>query len=51
MVSPGMCRGEGRGGGVGVSEAEEEEEGREGAEVHGGRAVKSVGQLEWMVCS
>lgn len=46
MVSPRMCRRGGLGVGVGVGEAEDEEEGREGAELHGGRAVKSVGQLE-----
>lgn len=46
MVSPRMCRRGGLGIGVGVREAEDEEEGREGAELHGGRAVKSVGQLE-----
>lgn len=40
MMSPRMCRGGGLGVGVGVGvgEAEDEEEGREGAEVHGGRA-------------
>lgn len=38
MMSPRMCRGRGLGIGVGVGEAEDEEEGREGAEVHGGRA-------------
>lgn len=37
-MSPRMCRGGGLGVGVGVGEAEDEEEGREGAEVHGGRA-------------
>lgn len=38
MMSPRMCRGGGLGVGVGVGEVEDEEEGREGAEVHGGRA-------------
>lgn len=42
MMSPRMCRGGGLGVGVGVGvgvgEAEDEEDGREGAEVHGGRA-------------
>lgn len=41
MVSPRMGRGEG----LGVGEGEGEEEGGEGAEVHGGGIVKSVGQL------
>lgn len=42
MVSPRMCRDEG----LGVGESEGEEEGGEGAEVHAGGTVKSVGQLE-----
>lgn len=46
MVSPRMCRDEGLGVGVGVGEGEGEEEGGEGAEVHAGGTVKSVGQLE-----